>query len=112
MITFLPGAIFRPGAVEDVEEILSDLMDRNPQRAQFFADQFTQTIENLVAMPRMGSPRDFPNLSLPSLRVFPVQKSKHLIIWYQPFATNDGIEIIRVLHHSRDAATLLADDET
>ncbi len=75
MHTFLPGAILRPGAVNDVEEILAYLIVQSFGRAQSFSEQFTRTVENLVAMPRMGSPREVEDADLPSLRMFPVQIS-------------------------------------
>lgn len=63
-------------------------------------------------MPRMGSPREIEDLALPGLRMFPVQNFKRYLIWYQPLATHDGIEVVRVLHHLRDYQTHLADEAT
>ena len=60
----------------------------------------------------MGSPRSFNNVSIRELRMFPVKDFKMYLIYYQPLASSDGIEVVRVLHHRRDAQTLLADDET
>lgn len=112
MIPFSPGTLVRQVAVDDLKGILSYLAQSSPQRAQSFSEQFTRPVENLIAMPRMGSPREVEGVALPSLRMFPVQNFKQYLIWYQPFATNDGIEVVRVLHHSRDYETHLADEAT
>lgn len=112
MLTFSPGALLRQAALDALKGILSYLAQSNPQRAQRFSNSFTQTVANLVVMPRMGSPREIEDADLPSLRMFPIQNFKQYLIWYQPFATNDGIEVVRVLRHSQDYQTHLADETT
>ncbi len=110
MLTFLPGAIFTRDAFNDVKGILDDLVEQSNGRDQSFRRVFTETILTLVDFPKMGSPRDFDGVSIRELRTFPVKDFKMYLIYYQPFASADGIEVVRVLHHARNASALLAND--
>lgn len=58
----------------------------------------------------MGSPRDFADVPIRELRVFPVKDFKMYLIYYHSLASDDGIEIIRVFHQKRDAQTLLVEE--
>ena len=112
MQTLFPGALINDNAVRDLRDIVVEIGQYNLARAEQFADAFTETARGLVAMPYMGSPRDFADVPIRELRMFPVKNFKMYLIWYHPLASADGIEVVRVLHHKRDAQTLLADDET
>lgn len=107
MLTFLPGAIFTENAFADVKQILGELVEQQNGRDERFKISFTQTIETLVVFPNMGSPRDFADVSIRELRVFPVKDFKMYLTYYHSLASGDGIEIIRVFHQKRDAQTLL-----
>ena len=108
----LPGLLFRKGARRDLTEQFEAIARDNPQRAWRFVDAVEETATMLLEYPNMGSPRDFANVPIRELRMFPVKGFKMYLIYYQPLASADGIEVVRVLHHSRDAQSLLADDET
>ena len=110
MRVFLPGAIFTEDAFANVKAILSELVEQQNGRDERFKISFTKTIETLVTFPNMGSPRDFPNVPTRELRVWPVKDFKMYLIYYHSLASDDGIEILRVLHHSRDVQTLLIED--
>ena len=112
MQALFPGALIRDGAVRDLRDIVVDIGQRDLARAERFAEAFTETVRTLVSLPYMGSPRDFADVPIRELRMLPVQNFKMYLIWYHPLATHDGIEVVRVLHHKRDAQTLLADDES
>ena len=77
-----------------------------------FAGSLSQTLSDLVEMPRIGSPRAVSDPRLRELRVWPVRDFKIYLLYYIPLASGDGVEIVRVLHHSRDFETHLADDAT
>lgn len=110
MLTFLPGAIFTEDAFADVKQILGELVEQQNGRDERFKISFTQTIETLVVFPNIGSSRPFADVPIRELRKFPVKNFKMYLIWYHSLASDDGIEIVRVLHHRRDAQTLLAAD--
>ena len=108
----VPGLLFRKGARRDLAEEFESIARNNPQRAWRFVDAVEETAAILLEYPYMGSPRDFADVPIRELRMIPVKGFKMYLIYYQPLASSDGIEVVRVLHHKRDAQTLLADDET
>src|SRR5947209_16211271 len=79
---------------EDLEEILNFVAGRDMEAADRLIDSITSQFDNLLAYPEAGRAR---HDLLVNLRSFPV---KSYLIFYQP--TDDGIEIFRVLHGSRD----------
>jgi len=121
----IAGALIRDAARSDLRDTLLFIATNNPVRASKFAQSFARTVENLVTMPGMGSPREVDDARLRGLRVWPVADFKTYLIFYKPLiagsgtslpgsggASNNGIEIVRVLHHSRDFEALLDDEET
>lgn len=63
----------------------------------------------LSRMPEMGVLRDFGNPILAGLRMVPVcDFDKHLVFYR---IADDRVEILRVLHSSRDLAALFRDPE-
>lgn len=112
LLTFLPGCLVRASARADLNEILEFIAARDQQRAARFAGALSQTLADLVEMPRIGSPREVTDARLRDLRAWPVRDFKIYLLYYVPLASGDGVEIVRVLHHSRDFETHLTDDAT
>jgi len=110
--TPLPGLILLPPARADLEQTFLYLARNSEARAVAFVAAVETTLTQLVEMPHLGAPRDFGHPQLRSLRQWPVQGFKNYLIFYRPFASSNGVEVLRVLHASRDAAAhLAADDE-
>jgi toxin ParE1/3/4 len=66
-----------------------------------------QHAEQMVPdMPGLGAPRSFRHLQ--NVRMWRVGGFERHLIFYRP--TADGIEVLRVLHASRDLAPLLDED--
>jgi plasmid stabilization system protein ParE len=59
-------------------------------------------------MPLMGSSREFKNSALQGIRMWRVKDFHRHLIFYRPIA--DGVEIIRVLHSSRDIPGVFAEE--
>ena len=112
LLTFIAGALARKIVENDLTDIVVHLGRDNPQTAFRFAAALQETLKNLVEMPHLGSSRETRDQRLHGLRAWPVKDFKNYLIFYRPFASGDGLEVIRVLHHSRDAQTHLADEET
>ena len=93
-------------------EEFESIARNNPQRAWRFVDAVEETAAMLLEYPKIGSPRDFADVPIRELRMLPVKGFKMYLIYYQPFASGEGIEVVRVLHHKRNAQTMLADEET
>jgi toxin ParE1/3/4 len=77
-----------------------------PELAARFTNAVYETFEALALMPRMGAPCGFRRPSLSRLRRWPVKDFENWLIFYQP--NRNGLEIVHVLHGSRDIETLLS----
>ena len=106
----IAGVAVKPAARDDIREILVFLGANEPQRAVRFANSLLATIEQLAAMPHLGSPRRYDDARLHRVSQWPVQNYKNYLIFYRPFASSNGIEILRILHAARNVAKLLADE--
>jgi toxin ParE1/3/4 len=90
----------REQAKRDLEEIFVFIGERDLDTGLDFLFAAEQTFELLAKMPLIGSPRRFRSSRLRNLRQFPVKSYEDYLIFYCP--TEDGIEVLRVLHGRRD----------
>src|SRR5215210_5176717 len=90
----MPALIVSPLAEEDLEGIWSFVAEHDVEAADRLIDEITGRFDHLLAYPEAGRAR---HDLLVNLRSFP---AKGHVIFYQP--TDDGVEIFRVLHGSRD----------
>jgi len=90
----------REQAKRDLEEIFVFIGERDLDTGLDFLFAAEQTFEILAKMPLIGSPRRFRSSRLRNLRQFPVKSYEDYLIFYRP--TEDGIEVLRVLHGRRD----------
>jgi len=67
-----------------------------------------QSFRDLERMPLMGSSREFRNSALHGIRMWRVKDFPRHLIFYRP--TGDGVEIIRVLHSSRDIPGIFVEE--
>ena len=93
-----------PQAEEDLLDIWVHIASDSPFHADRFLDLLDDKMRLLADAPGMGRSR--AELS-PGLRGFPVG---NYLIFYRQAGT--GIEVVRVLHGSRDIEALFHDDET
>jgi len=107
-----PGAMVSPAARRDLSGVLAYLGGSSSPRAHTLAQNVNTTLTNLVAQPQMGSPRAFADERLHDLRVWPVSNLRSYLLFYRPFVSGNGVEIIRVLHALRDGEAHLSSDET
>lgn len=94
----MPVIVKLPRAKSDLVEIWGYIADDNEGRADAFVDMIGQKLLTLASNPTMGRARD--ELA-EGLRSFPVGR---YVIFYRPIPK--GVEIVRVLHGSRDINTL------
>ena len=90
---------FRPLAEADLDSIYDYIARDNPERAWSFVVELHEKCALLADRAGAGVRRD--ELSK-GLRSFPVGR---YVIFYRP--ESDGIEVVRVLHGSRDVSSLL-----
>ncbi len=110
--TASPGLIVRPAAIADLRDTFLYLGQNSIERARNFVSAAEETFEQLVAMPHLGAPRKLPDSGFHNLRQWPVKGFKNYLIFYRPFASSNGIEVLRVLHGSRDLVAHLSDETT
>jgi len=89
----------RPEAENDLEEIWWHIAQDNPNNADKFLDKIQETCVALADHPHLGISR---NELIAGLRSHP---AGHYLIFYFPL--EQGIDIVRVLHGSRDIDRLM-----
>ncbi len=103
----MSGRIVRhPRTRQDISEQARYIADDNPAAAERFVAAVEQAFAMLADMPGMGAPREHGGLK--GLRMWPVRGFERHLIFYRPI--EDGIEVIRVLHASRDLEGLLGEE--
>jgi toxin ParE1/3/4 len=95
----MPRLLKRPEAENDLDEIWWYIAQDSPDHADRFLDRLQERLLALADFPKMGRSRDDIQAGLRS------QPVGNYLIFYFPLA--DGIEIVRVLHGSRDVESLL-----
>ena len=76
--------------------------------AMRFIDNAERAFEQIAAMPKIGPLLGLDELPYEDTRRWHIEGFDRLIILYRE--TQDGIEVIRVLHSSRNIVELLRDD--
>src|SRR5258708_3671113 len=93
-------------AAQDLEECARYIRKGSPRFATRFVRSAKATCRTLLRFPKMGSSFDSTNPMLDGLLVFPVKGFASYLLFYRP--TQQGIELIRVLHGARDIPTIFA----
>lgn len=75
--------------------------------ARRFYRAVRETFERLAGMPGLGSPWESDCSELAGVRVFPIQGFGSDLVFYRPLESGDGVEVIRILHASRDIEGIL-----
>jgi toxin ParE1/3/4 len=99
--------VIRPAADRDLDELAAFIAKDDVGAALRFYDAVARAYEQLLDQPGIAASRDFDNPELRALRMWPVPRFPNHLIFYRP--TDDGIEIVRVLHAARDIASLFGD---
>jgi len=95
-----------PQAIQDLSDIAVYLAEQSGCRdlAFRFLDAAESSFEDLAAMPEMGTARQYDAPALADVRMWRVSGFDNYLIFYR--WTENGIEIIRVLHSKRDIEAL------
>jgi len=101
--------VIRDAALRDLHDLTDYLAGRSLELSIRFSRAVDGTFRKLAAMPELGSPQDFGRPELIGLRRTRVPKFENYLIFYRP--TDDGIEILRVVHGARDLSGLFEDDD-
>lgn len=93
-------------ARRDLAEIAAHLGEDSVEIELKFLRCAELAFEALAAMPGMGARREYAHPGLADLRMWPVPEFPRILIFYRP--QEDGVEIVRILHASRDQEGLMA----
>ena len=88
----------QPRARRDILEQADFIGQDNPQAAERFLEAVEHAERMLGDMPDMGAPRSLPGLS--GVRMWRARGFEKHLIFYR--VLDDSVEVIRVLHASRD----------
>jgi len=97
----------RRRARTDLLELVAWVAGENPPAALRLHESYDRTLDVLTEHPQLG--RSYPSAdpALHGMRVLPVQGFRKVLIFYRP--TLDTVEIIRILHGSRDIPAVLGE---
>jgi toxin ParE1/3/4 len=89
-----------PEVRRDLIEITDFISHDNLDAALRFLDAAEETFHFLQENPQAGAIYRSANEALPTFRVWPIHRYRNFLAFYR--LTDDGIEIVRVLHGARD----------
>jgi toxin ParE1/3/4 len=96
-----PSVRILPAADRDLDEQADYLANAaGLETALRFYDSAASTFEAIARMPGIGEPWKSPRLRLAGLRACAIQGFENHLAFYR--AVEGGIEVVRVLHGSRD----------
>jgi toxin ParE1/3/4 len=95
---------FSPQAWDDMRDIVAYIASDNPDAAARFVPALEATYAQLVAMPGMGSVRQFRRTDLQGVRMVPVTGFAQYLMFYTALRTH--VKVIRILHAARDFPTI------
>jgi toxin ParE1/3/4 len=107
----LPFVLIRPQARADLKEAFIFMAANNLESGLRFLESARATLENLASMPLMGAPRHFRNERLFGIRQWPIKGFRKHLIFYRALENQEGIEVIRISHVTRDLESLLNETE-
>jgi toxin ParE1/3/4 len=104
------GYAIRPAADRDIDEIADYLADEaGLETGLRFLSEYYSTLRLLASQPGIGWPCRIANQRLIGVRVFRVSaRFRNYLIFYHPLP--DRIEIVRVIHGSRDIEALFENE--
>lgn len=99
-------AVIRSAARQDILDQFLYLIDQNvPHVAERFIDAVDETIAKLTKRPRIGAPKKLKDPRLQGLRGWPVSGFEAVRIYY--LASDNALQVVRILHGKRDIDRLL-----
>ena len=105
------GEIYkRPQVIQDLIEIATYIANNDLDSSDRFLRAAEETFKQLGKMPQSGKKSYFSNNRLQNIRQLTLKGFKKYLVFYQIIPT--GVEIIRVLHGSREIEAILENDNS
>ena len=98
-----------PHADRDINNHFEYIARDNLEAAIRFYKAAFRAFDLLLANPRAGPMREFDNPQLSRTRIWLVKGFEKYLIFYR--ATNEVVEVLRVLHSARDIDSILSGEE-
>jgi len=103
----MPHEIFkRPQAERDIEECFVFIAEDNLDTGVYFLAAVEDSLEQIAKYPLIGKQRNFADKRFQNVRMWRVKGFESYLIFYA--VTENQIELIRVLHSSRDIEELFS----
>jgi toxin ParE1/3/4 len=93
----------------DAIDIAYYIAENSLEASDRFAEALDAAYEQLADMPGMGASREYGNPKLKGMRMWPIPGFQKYLIFYR--ATDTELQVLRVLHGSRNLQSLFAPDE-
>ncbi|NEO32102.1 MAG: type II toxin-antitoxin system RelE/ParE family toxin [Symploca sp. SIO3C6] len=100
----------RPQVIRDLIDLAMYIAEDNLEASDLFLQAAEETFKQLAKMPQMGKMTQFSNLSLAGIRQQGIKGFRKYLVFY--FPTDEGVEILRVIHGARDFEAILDEDIT
>jgi toxin ParE1/3/4 len=97
----------KPAVWQDLLGQVDFISRDNPEAAERFIDAVEAAFELLADNPLLGTMCAFEHPSAQGLRHWSVTGFKQYVVFYRPLP--NGIEVVRLLHASRDAEAALGE---
>ena len=97
-----PGVFIATDARIDIKQTFKYLTEGKAGNGMKFLVALHKTLAELAGLPHLSSPKFFAHPQLHDIRQWPVRDFKGYLILYRAFASAGGLEVLRVLHGSRD----------
>jgi toxin ParE1/3/4 len=94
-------------ALRDLEGLIDFIRGRSVEVAARFVDAAEETFRFLAENREAGQLCHFADPRLAGMRVWRMEHFRNHLVYFRP--TNDGVEIIRVLHGARDVEAVFSD---
>ena len=101
--------LIRPRAQADLDDTAEYLGQDNPAVASRFLAATEEAFQQLLATPGLGRVREYLNPKLTGLCSWRIRGFEKWLAFYR--STDDGIDVVRILHGARDLGPLLSEDD-
>jgi toxin ParE1/3/4 len=100
----------KPQADRDISNHFNHIAMDNLEAAIRFYEAAFHAFDVLLTNPHIGPARNFENSHLKDIRIWLVNGFEKYLIFYR--ATDERVEILRVLHAARDIDSILSGEES
>jgi len=90
----------------DIVDISYKIAEDSLDTADRFASTINEVFEQLSEFPSLGVSRNYDNPKLTGMRMWPVPHFEKYLVFYT--STDSDLQIVRVLHGSRDITDLFS----